>query len=259
MTAFLKIDDCKACHRTLPWEWTPVILLGGKPLAGTGVWRSQLVGDLCPACVAILEARREQEQRIRAMQQALGQLLGGEKPYREFTFERYEIAPGNQLAYERCQRFNPATDNLYLWGPCGVGKTHLAYAIARRCFQKSFSVAIRRPWQLSRQMRMKKPEEEQGLIDDFVHVEVLVLDDLGNGGDTAFSRQILQEILDGRAFKDRAGLVVSSKYPLGGLAERLNDDTIPSRLAGMCQVVEVRGVDHRLNINGAADHPTRIA
>jgi chromosomal replication initiation ATPase DnaA len=52
--------------------------------------------------------------------------LGGEKPYREFTFERYKVTPGNRRAYERSKTFDPAAENLYLWGPSGVGKTHLA-------------------------------------------------------------------------------------------------------------------------------------
>jgi DNA replication protein DnaC len=93
---------------------------------------------------------------------------------------------------------------------------------------------------------MKDPEQEQTAVDEFVRVEVLVFDDLGSGSDTTYSRQILQEILDGRDFKDRGGLVITSKYSLSGLAQKLNDDTIPSRLAGMCRVVELKGPDHRL-------------
>ena len=92
---------------------------------------------------------------------------------------------------------------------------------------------------------MKDPLQEQAAVDDFVSVEVLVLDDLGD--DTPFSRQLLQEILDFRDFHYRAGLVVTSKYSLDDLATKLADDTIPSRLAGMCQVVEIQGIDHRLD------------
>ena len=246
MTAFLKIDDCTSCQRTLPWEWTPAIFFGGKPLAGTGVWGSQLMDGLCPACLAAEEARRETERRTLTIRQALTQLLGGEKACREFTFERYKVAPGNQRAYERSKNFNPAADNLYLWGPCGVGKTHLAYAVARQCFEESVTVTVLPAYQISRRFRMKDPQQEQAGIDELALVEVLVLDDLGVGPDTAFSRQILQEFLDARDFRDRAGLVITSKYSLADLAAKLNEDTIPSRIAGMCQVVEVGGIDHRI-------------
>ena len=36
----------------------------------------------------------------------------------------------------------------------------------------------------------------------------------------------------------RPGLVVTSRYFPGELAQKLDDDAIPSRLAGMCQIVE---------------------
>src|SRR2546430_9664539 len=98
MTAFLKIDRCDSCHRSLPWEWVPAVLLNGKPLAGTGVWRSQLMDRRCPACQSALESARENERDALQRRGELIKLLGGEKPYREFTFDRYQVAPGNQLA-----------------------------------------------------------------------------------------------------------------------------------------------------------------
>jgi DNA replication protein DnaC len=246
MTAFLKIDECKTCRRALPWEWIPSVLLRGKALAGTGVWHSQLTSGLCPGCLAHVEALRLKNERDIAQRRDLIQLLGGEKPYREFLFERYQVEPGNRLGFERCRNFNPASDSLFLWGPCGVGKTHLAYAAARRCFGQGHSMMVATPPQLSRKVRMKDPNQEQAAIDEIVSVEVLVLDDLGAGSDTAYGRQILQEILDGRDFQDRGGLLITSKYSLSSLAEKLNDDTLPSRLAGMCKVVEIKGIDHRV-------------
>jgi DNA replication protein DnaC len=248
MTAFLKIDECQECHRQLPWEWAPVVLLGNQPMAGTGVWRSQLLDRQCPACIAALEAKRESEQRAVLMRMKLLGLLGGEKPYREFTFKRFVMTPGNRIAFERSRDFNPAVENLYLWGPCGVGKTHLASACARRCLEETLSVEILRAGQLSRKLRMKDPDQEQTAVDQFIGKDVLVMDDLGTGPNSAYSQQILQEILDGRDFADRAGLVITSKYSLGVLAEKLNDDTIPSRLAGMCSVIQLREADGRLTI-----------
>src|SRR5579872_6337075 len=84
MTAFLKIDECQSCHRSLPWEWVSAVLLNGKPLAGTAVWRSQLIARRCPACQAASESAREKEERARLRRSELVELLGGEKPYREF-------------------------------------------------------------------------------------------------------------------------------------------------------------------------------
>src|ERR1700738_2336307 len=76
MTAFLKIDNCNGCHRSLPWEWVPAVLLNGRLLAGTGVWRSQLVGGCCPACMAAREQERHKELRAVALRSQLIELLG---------------------------------------------------------------------------------------------------------------------------------------------------------------------------------------
>ena len=233
------------------------MVLSGRVLAGTGVWRSGLAEGRCPACVAAIETQRRNEQRALAIRGELIELLGGEKPYHEFTFEKYQIAEGNRLAYECAKHLNPAAENLYLWGSCGVGKTHLAWATARRCFEETLSVTILRAAQLSRKVRMKDPENEQAAIDGFVNAEMLVLDDLGTGSDTIFSRQIVQEILDGRDACYRAGLVVTSKYSLNALAAKFGDDTISSRLAGMCRVIEVVGSDHRLKARN--EHPQSLS
>jgi DNA replication protein DnaC len=215
-------------------------------MAGTGVWRSQLIDARCPACEDAFEKDRTKEQQALARRNELVELLSGEKPYREFTFERYQVTPGSQLAYQRCKEFNPTTENLYLWGPCGVDKTHLAYAVARRCFQETLSATVQPAGQLTRKVRMKDPAQEEIAVEHFARVDVLILDDLGVGTDTAYSRQLVQEILDRRDFADRAGLVVTSKYSLGALAEKLQDDSIPSRLAGLCTVVHIQGADIRL-------------
>ena len=215
-------------------------------MAGTGVWRSQLMDARCPACQDAFGKERTKEQQALTRRKELVELLGGEKPYREFTFERYQVTPGNQLAYQRCREFNPAAENLYLWGPCGVGKTHLAYAAARRWFQETLSATIQPAGQLTRKVRMKEPAQEQSAIDEFASVDVLILDDLGIGTDTAYGRQLVQEILDRRDSANRAGLVVTSKYSLGAVAEKLQDDSIPSRLAGLCTVVQIQGTDARL-------------
>jgi DNA replication protein DnaC len=245
MTAFLKLDRCKVCSREVPWEWVPPLDLCGRPLAGTGVWRSQLIDELCPACSKVIDEERTREHRRHHQRDNLIRLFGGIKPCREFTFERYQVTAGNQRAFQLARDFDPIKDNLYLWGRCGVGKTHLAYAIARGCVLSSRSVAVLKASTLTRKLRMKTPEEEQQGIDAFVRVQVLVMDDLGAGAETAYARQVLREILDARDFRDLGGLVVTSSFSLAGLAAKLTDAAIPSRLAGMCRAVEVLGVDRR--------------
>jgi DNA replication protein DnaC len=103
-----------------------------------------------------------------------------------------------------------------------------------------------KPPELIRSVRMRDPDEEERALDRLVQVDVLVIDDLGIGADTPYSRQILQEVLDRRSYRDRGGLIITTKYSLDQLATKLGDDSIPSRLAGMSRVIAVGGRDHRL-------------
>lgn len=239
-------ENCSQCGEEVSWEWVPPVLFKGKTISGTGEWQSRIRNGACPDCIEASRKQRAQEQRAKGLRENLIKLLGGEKPYQDFTFEKFQEDFFNHAAFESARGFDPRTHNLYLWGPCGIGKTHLAYAVARTCFEAGRSVVVLKPSQLMRRVRKKEPEQEQGAIDGLSKVDVFVLDELGIGNDTSYARQIFQEILDTRIFNYRAGLIITSKYSPDELAKKLGEDTIPSRLAGMCRVIEVKGLDRRL-------------
>jgi DNA replication protein DnaC len=244
MTAFLRIDRCSACHQDTPWEFVPPILVTGKPLAGTGVWRSALVDEMCPGCLERSAVARQKNRRGSLLRNRFIAQIGI-KPYREFTFEKYRVTAGNREAFQLAERFDPSTDNLYLWGSCGVGKTHLAVAILRRWFARGASFALVTPSRLLRKLRMRSPEEEQQTLDAFIRVDVLVLDDFGNGGETLFARQTLQEILDGRDHADRRGLVVTASSSPLDLGRNTTHRALYSRLSALCRIVKLSGADGR--------------
>ena len=62
------------------------------------------------------EQRRifEHEKAKKNAQKAI-ELLGGLKPYEEFTFERFN-RDLNPHAFDRAAAFNPASDNLFFYG-----------------------------------------------------------------------------------------------------------------------------------------------
>lgn len=252
------IESCLRCARSLRQSWIPPVNVRGKPLAGTGIWHSPLTDGICDAC---MESARSAEEHVRQrlrLQKRMRSILGS-RPADEFTFDRFAITPENRNGYEKAIGFDPRVRNLYLWGACGVGKTHLSYAIARRALESGLSAVVTTPPRLSRRLRMREPDEEQSILDSFIRADVLVVDELGIGHETAFLKQILQEILDGRTFDDRGGLVITSKFSLDALAEHLKEDAIPSRLAGRCIPVEVGGSDHRLRTQALADLPLAFA
>jgi DNA replication protein DnaC len=246
VTAFLKIDRCAGCQRELPWEWVPQIDLGGRILAGTGVWRSGLVDDLCEACAKERECQAARQVLTRTRRDRLIALLGGPKPFREFTFERYRVQPGNRTALEAALAFDTRSSNLCFWGAGGVGKTHLAYAIARRAFWQGRSVVVTTPAKVVRRLRLRPPEEEQHVLDTLISADVLVLDGLGSGPESPYLRQLLEEVLDGRDFRDTGGLVVASRMsPLQLIHANIG---CASRVQAMCEAVSICGPDRRLEV-----------
>ena len=58
--------------------------------------------------------------------------LGGVRARDEFTRENFTVTDKNKNAVESCDAFKPKTDNLYLFGATGTGKSHLAIIAARR-------------------------------------------------------------------------------------------------------------------------------
>lgn len=246
MTAFLKIDRCSECQRDFPWEWVPTVALAGRPLAGTGVWRSILIDGRCPGCVECVAGRLAQAQAARSRRERFVRIVGGEEVLERCTFARYEATAGNRAALEAARGFSPPSSSLYLWGPTGVGKTHLAVATLRKAFAQGVAVDMVTPLQLIRRIRMRPPDEEQRVIDDLASVSVLLLDDFDQGVETPFARSVLQEILDARVARRRAGLIVTAQASPQALARVPLYRPIASRLLGQCRVVAITGADRRL-------------
>jgi DNA replication protein DnaC len=171
---------------------------------------------------------------------------GGERAFRLFTREAFKVSAENRAALEAVQRFNCQSDNLLLWGPCGTGKSHLAAIIGRQHATYDGRVIFTEPAPLLRSLRLLKPVEEQEAIDRYVNAPVLIIDDLGIEKDTEFAVSTISEIVSHRLKADRNGLVVTSNLSLDALAAKLGDERLTSRLAGMCQVIEIRGADRRL-------------
>src|SRR5258708_4128095 len=98
-------DRCLTCRQEMDQEWVPPVILCGKPLAGTGVWRSALTEGHCDRCRLMNEDTRRQERRIERLRDRFIRLVGGIKPYRDFTFERYGVTAGNRIAVHWAAEF----------------------------------------------------------------------------------------------------------------------------------------------------------
>jgi DNA replication protein DnaC len=184
----------------------------------------------------------DEDKADRAWQAAA---LGGYRALDTFTADLFVVTGGNRLAAERAARFDAAKENLYISGPTGCGKSHLASIAARR-FLKRGKVRTVNQMRIAREVRAAEgARAEQDVINSYIDQTVLVIDDLGVGKDTEFSISLLYEIVHGRYMNTRGGLVVTSNLGLQDLCERVGDDRISSRLAQMCVVLPLTGEKDR--------------
>lgn len=214
--------------------------------------------DACGLCAYPLDAEGrcancEETERLRRLEQRRVRehgikSLGGLRAWDTFTFDTFRESMFNAPALDAARAFDKSKDNLYLCGPVGSGKTHLATAAARKYFQKA-PVYVVRVADLALEVRAARgrSEVEKELLDRYVDAGVLVLDDLGVEKGTEFVFSLVYRLVDGRYMNRPGGLIVTSNLSLDDLTTKLGDDRVPSRLAQMARVFTFAGEpDHRL-------------
>lgn len=219
-------------------------LAGAAPVCS--VCGGTVIGQDCSDCMERAQAaeaakKEEAEQRERDISR-----LGGLLAFEDFTLARYD----RKDLIAACAKY--PDENLYLYGPAGTGKTHLATALVRQYPGGQ----VLKPQDISRKARdanKSSAAAEKDFINRVVRRKHIVIDDLGVAKDTGYSTSVLYEIIDGRVQAKAGGLIITTnicgaanEHPLDALARKLMDDRIPSRLAGICRIIEVSGKDRRL-------------
>ena len=144
---------------------------------------------------------------------------------------------------------------LYIHGPTGCGKTILSanltvlYATRRWLENKAIQVHFQTVPNLLQEIKQTfKPDCEQTeglLVNKLSTTPWLVLDDLGVEKVSEWVLQTLYVIINNR-YESMLPTIITSNLSLDDLSVRLGNDRIPSRIAGMCEILEMSGKDKRI-------------
>lgn len=128
------------------------------------------------------------------------------------TFDNYIVEPGNNdqwYAFQVCKTYaekihlmkRMERQNLILAGKSGTGKNHLAYAIAKAALAKKMGVTAIPFLHIMQEIKASythKERTERQIINEYIHADLLIIEEIGISFETDTEKIYLFDLLDGR-------------------------------------------------------------
>lgn len=233
-----KPEKCKYCGKTLYYEC--VVLMGQAML-----WNLEKPRCDCEKAVAFWkgwdakqekikkekELAEEQELRKQKIESILGK-SGIKKRYLSRTIDSFSVTAENKRSFEvatdyikNFREYFTQGKGLYLEGPCGTGKTHLAIAIALAIINTGVPVICKTSidilGDIKRCYERNSEVTEEEVLEAYKTVDLLIIDDLGKEQVTEWSVPVLYSILNER-YEALLPTIITTNYNTSALAEKLS-------------------------------------
>lgn len=212
----------------------------------------------CDCEVKIYEQKIEAEQKkikFEKFEKLQSASLIGER-YKDVTFESTQLNDADEsfkIAYNRCKKFcdnfEQVKENgygIYLYGDCGVGKTHLTACIVNELSKKLVPTLFTNMCELIRKSKNDEFCEKVSIID------LLIIDDIGieklqfNGEETMMQLKIYEII--NRRYNEKKPTIFTSNLTLAQLQEKGMSPRIVNRIMSLGTAkIEIKGKDFRRN------------
>jgi DNA replication protein DnaC len=217
-------------------------------IADTAIQRQDSLGDFLDKLLGAECAAREQRTRELMLKMAA---LPTVKTLEGYDFGFASGAPRKQISELAGLAFIERCENVVLLGPSGVGKTHIACALALKATQAGIKTRFVTAADLMIQLALAKA---QGRITEYMNRAVmaprlLLIDELGYLPFARAEANLLFHVIAKRY--ERASIVVTSNLPFTQWPSTLADDATLSaalldRLLHHAHIVQISGESYRL-------------
>lgn len=237
----------------------------------------------CPEAVAAHEkelAEREARKRAeheaaaeRHMRQRVAQIFsdsGVGARFRRRTFDTYRVTEENERAHRVCVQYaetfrdklpqhnaDPGRNGLFITGPKGTGKTHLAAAIANQLMEAGTAVICMTMMDLLERIKQTYEQKRQyggdtseaNVLGAYKSVPLLIIDDMGKEPATEWAVSKIYAIINAR-YEAFMPTIITTNYTDSELVRRLTPketgdsttaDATIDRLREMCAAIVTSG------------------
>ncbi len=245
----------------------------------------------CPEAVAEYErieaeriAKEEAERRAeenRELQERVNRIIGESGMGQRFlnrTFTTFQVTKQNKKAVQIAKKYannfadllpkggqaDPGRNGLFISGPKGTGKTHLAAAIANQLMHQGIPVICMSSLDLLERIKRtfsKGDVDEFSVLSVYKTVPLLIIDDMGKEPATEWAVSTIYNIINGR-YESCLPTAITTNYDVKTLVARMTPavtrDSVTAeatidRLVEMCNIVILTGSSWR----GAPGNPLK--
>lgn len=216
------------------------------------------------------ERKAEEDRKLKGrIRRIIGESGMGER-FLHRTFGTFQITDENRAAADMAKRYadsfdkllpkkdcpEPGRNGLFIAGPKGTGKTHLAAAIANQLIQRGTPVICMTMIDLLERIKRTFTNgdvDESSVLTIYKTVPLLIIDDMGKEPPTEWAISTIYNIVNGR-YEAYLPTIVTTNYDDKVLVSRMTPqssrDSITAeatidRLMEMCKILILRGSSRR--------------